>query len=387
MFSIFISPIKIYVPLFVLNILFFVYVIIKDKIKIKLNTWRVSLLGFIIWTIVNTGISIGLNGHIVNYQEIIKILLNLTFLFVTSIVIDNKVNGENDERLIKFLEIIIVLNFVQILFIYVYGGLFVALFTGTLTTSSDSAYIISNFKNIIGADSKNIWASKFTFFYIVYLYISTKNKDTMNVKRKYIYIFLGLFTVVLLLSRTAQIAAIIAVIFFLFVELRLSDFKYKKYVYYVTPIIILSFLVVFFNKFFHIKFDMTDGGFTRLLIWKEFFNNLFNTNFIVGNGVGYSKIFINNVLMRSESNLHNVFLNLLFEMGIIGCGFYVMFLFNLFKGNIKNMIKINAIFILVIPFLFMIFLQYMGYDNDLVVFFILIILCSFNTKKEMIGDE
>lgn len=59
---------------------------------------------------------------------------------------------------------------------------------------------------------------------------------------------------------------------------------------------------------------MTDGGFTRLYIWKEFIISVFDTHFIVGNGIGYSAYFIQDILGRFESNLHNVFLNIFLNL-------------------------------------------------------------------------
>ncbi|EOU1940583.1 O-antigen ligase domain-containing protein, partial [Clostridium perfringens] len=159
-------------------------------------------------------------------------------------------------------------------------------------------------------------------------------------------------------------------------------YKYRIGIYAVSGILFLGVLFIFFDKFFHLKFNMTDGGFTRLYIWKEFIISVFDTHFIVGNGIGYSAYFIQDILGRFESNLHNVFLNIFFELGIIGIVLYITFIIQFFKDFITRKNILKNLFMIIFPMLAIVCLQYLGYDNDLVVTLTLLIIINMIMKKD-----
>ncbi len=382
-FSIFITNLKIYIPLFLLNILYGIYLLSDLKIKVIVSKWKRSLGIFILWAILNSFIVIVFRQSNINYTSLIKIILNMSFLIIVVTVVESQVIHFNKERLIKFLELVILINFLQIIVIYFKGGLFDDFIRGSLTKSSDAAYTIGAFNNIFGGENKNIWASKFTFFYLLYLYtINTFRSYCRREKiEKIIFSTLGLLTIVLLLSRTSQIAIIIPLIFMSFSIIKNIDRKYRHYIYVSLTIFMCVALFIFFNKFFHIKFDNTDGGFTRLIIWKESMLNLFNTHFLTGNGIGHSKNFIENVVMRSESNLHNVFLNITFELGIVGILVYIRFIYQFIKEHFSKQSIWNSACILFIPVYIILNLQYLGYDNDIVCFMLLMTIINKILKR------
>ncbi|EGT0696428.1 O-antigen ligase family protein, partial [Clostridium perfringens] len=233
-----------------------------------------------------------------------------------------------------------------------------------------------------GAENKNIWATKFALIYMIYLYICAFDNFNINLIEKISFIILGIVTVVLLLSRTAQVAIIIPIVFLAFYSMRNLNYKYRIGIYAVSGILFLGALFVFFDKFFHLEFNMTDGGFTRLYIWKEFIISVFDTHFIVGNGIGYSAYFIQDILGRFESNLHNVFLNIFFELGIIGIVLYITFIIQFFKDFITRKNILKNLFMIIFPMLAIVCLQYLGYDNDLVVTLTLLIIINMIMKKD-----
>lgn len=382
LFSIFIRDFKIYIPLFALNIAYVIYLIFKREIRINVRKWNVTLVLFIIWTVINTGIAAFIFKHEINYSNVIKLLLNMSFLLSAYFVIDGTGMKLHKKTLVRFLEFIILINFIQIIYIYFDGKLFNAFFSGALTKSSDAAYTISSYHNIIGAENKNIWATKFALIYMAYLYICTFNNFQINLIEKISFIILGIITILLLLSRTAQIAIIIPILFLIFYSMRNLNYKYRIGIYAISGIMFLGALIVFFDKFFHIKFNMTDGGFTRLYIWKEFLMSVFDTNFIVGNGIGYSAYFIQDILGRFESNLHNVFLNIFFELGIVGIVLYITFIIQFFKDFITKRNILRNLFMVIIPMAVIVCLQYLGYDNDLVVTLTLLIIINRIIKKD-----
>ena len=67
-------------------------------------------------------------------------------------------------------------------------------------------------------------------------------------------------------------------------------------------------------------------------------------------------------------------MNLFFELGIVGIISYTSFLVFFIKENIKNNELLRFIFIILIPFVITTSLQYLGFDNDLVIMFVLILI-------------
>lgn len=375
-FSIFFIPVKLYVPLFAVNILFVLMLVLKGELKLNLSKWHIAVMLFMVWSIINTALAIFIFKIDISIGSLVKLNLNMAFLLAASIVLNDSRVSINKEKLVNFLEFIIIINFIQIVLIYVLGGLLGMLFSNALMQSSDSAYAISSYYNVIGASNKNIWAAKFAFLYIIYIYLTSNSLINLSKKRKLIHIIIGLITTFLLLSRTAQIAVIFPILFIVFYSIRNINYRYKVMIYSIFVLLSIIVGIILFDKFFHIKFDMTDGGYTRLYIWGQAIENIGKGHWVIGNGIGYSGHFIKTVVDRTESNLHNVYLNIFFEMGLVGIGAYISFLVFYFKEIINKSNILKIIFTLLIPFVAITMLQYLGFDNDIVMFFILILVCN-----------
>ncbi|MGL5478956.1 MAG: O-antigen ligase family protein [Clostridium sp.] len=378
MVSIFIVDYKVYIPLFAIAIIFSCFLLMKRYAKFELNKISKDILIFIIWAIINSIISISVYSFEINKEMILKLILNMLFLLSVCIVLSDKSININRKHIKNVLIFIIVINFMQIIYIYIVGNLFNEFLSGALTSSSTAAYTIGEFKNVIGAVNKNIWASKFTFIYIIYFYMVFKEGFRDKVDK--VIIGIGLLVILLLLSRTAQIAIIPPIIYVVYFYLNKLNKKYKIPIYIVSVALLGMVGWIFFDKFFHIKFDMTDGGYTRLYIWVKSLKELVNNNVIIGNGIGYSDYFIGNILGRPESNVHNVFLGLSFELGLIGIVIYLKIWIDITREYILNKNIIAKLFILIIPILIILNLQYLGYDNDIVAVIILIILVMKSKK-------
>lgn len=372
--SIFIANIKIYIPVFAGTIMYFVYVIKKEKLKLKIKKWNKSLTIFMLIGILSTGVSIITNGMKIDLTLLIKLILNLSYLLAIGVFVETKNIEFNKQRLVMVIEIIIILNFIQVIYLYLSRGLLDEFLSGTLTKSSDSAYIL-NGTNVIGEINKNIWASKLAIVYVFYVYVASNKIYNIKKIRKISVLLAGGIAILLILSRTAQLAIIIPIVYLVFKGINQLKPKIKIPIFIGSTIIVIIIGFIFFTKFFHISFDMTDGGYTRLVIWMNTGNELIKTNFVIGNGIGYSSYFIQNVIGRSESNVHNVFLNILFEFGVIGIVVYFKFLYELLKENIKYF-KVDKLVMIILPIFIICNLQYLGYDNDLVIGFVLIMIIN-----------
>lgn len=382
-FTCFLADIKIYIPLFALNIFIILTLILKKQIKINLSKWQVALFIFISWSLINSVIALSIFKYTVSFKYLIKLTLNMSLLLFVSIIIKNgKVKFEKS-KFINLMEFIIIINFIQIILIYIIGDLVGVFINGTLTQNSSTAHATSAFYTLIGAfQDKNIWAGKFTLFFVTYLYMCCEESIEISGKRKVIHILIGVITLLLLLSRTNQIAIVIPTVFMSFYLIRNISYKYKIAIGSVLGVLVLGGITIYLNKFFHINFNLNDGGFSRLIIWDNLFKNFRETNWIIGNGIGYSGEFIRSVVGRTESNLHNVYLNIFFELGVIGISSYVMFLVLFIKSfsNKNNIVKILSL--LVVPFMIITSLQYLGFDNDIVMpIIIILVINNFRTNK------
>lgn len=385
-FACFLADIKIYVPLFAINSFIIVFLILKKEVKIKFSKWQVALLIFILWALLNSLIAVTIFKYHVSFKYLIKLTLNMTFLLLSSIIIESGKIKFEKIKFINFMEFIIIINFIQIILIYIIGNLIGVFINGTLTQNSSTAHAISAFYTFIGAfQDKNIWAGKFTLFFVTYLYMCCEESIVINRKRKIVHILIGMFTLLLLLSRTNQIAIVVPVIFMIFYLIRKINYKYKIAIVSFVGILVLGSIIIYLNKFFHINFDLNDGGFSRLVIWDNLFKHFRETNWIIGNGIGYSADFIRDVVGRTESNLHNVYLNIFFELGVIGIFSYIMFLILFIKSisNEKNVIK--SLSLLVAPFLVITSLQYMGFDNDIIMPIIIILVINNFKANKLVG--
>lgn len=373
LFSIFLVDIKLYIPIFLINILLILTLIYSNEIKLKFSTYEIFAVGFMIWSVINTVISIFIFKNDISLSTVAKLNINIAYFISLSLVFRQKTVTFNKSEFLNLLEFIILINFIQIIVVYIHGDLFGQLIKGGLTKSSSTAYAVNAYHTIIGSENKNIWASKFTLIFITYLYTVIIGKLKISKLRACSYIALGLTTIILILSRTVQIAIIIPVIFIIFTWINRTDFKYKKAIYIFCGFMAVGVLFIFFNKLFHINFDTQDGGYSRLQMWISSLKEVWNTHWILGNGIGYSGYYIKTALNMFESNLHNVYLNIFFELGIIGITIYLAMIVSYFKSLINKESIWNIVFVIFIPFIIITMLQYLGFDNDIILMLLIII--------------
>ena len=114
-----------------------------------------------------------------------------------------------------------------------------------------------------------------------------------------------------------------------------------------------------------------DGFFSRLIIWSTVIDSIKLSDILFGNGILSFDYYTNNYFV--ENNPHNVFLNIIMDFGILS---YLSLLIVIFA---KNGISLLIFF----PFLIFANSQYLGYDNDLSIYFILVVfLGSFSTSQQ-----
>jgi hypothetical protein len=89
-----------------------------------------------------------------------------------------------------------------------------------------------------------------------------------------------------------------------------------------------------------------------------------HVNFLTGNGILYGKYFFTKVVEMSNNNFHNVFINTLVDTGVLGLTLYTATLVQIFAFRKP----FYLLLLLLLPLLAILNLQYLGYDNDIVVY-------------------
>lgn len=377
--SIFLTE-KVYVVFFTGFIFYNFIVLIKRKI---LYRWQLLVIFFILFTII-ASLS-NLNSE--NLTLLIKLILNVLFLFSCGIYADY-LSSFNIDRQAKIkrnigliILIIILLNFIQIVFVYLSSHTSLLYFLN-VQNSIDAYSIFQHANIVVGHENKNIWASKITLIQLIYVFFFFDFKKNGHK----LIILISILNVILLLSRTSQLAYFIVLIYWFLKKIKKWDLRYTFLL--LIPLIFSLILIikVFINQFLSIDLSYGDGGYTRILIWSTFFENIFHENYLTGIGLGGTYSF----LLKYQAgylndNMHNFILNIWLELGLIGLLLYVTWLVLYIKSIIKRASsKGDILFMLIIPFFVIISLQYLGYDNDILLYLgVIYLLLNFKqTEKD-----
>ncbi|WP_199221617.1 hypothetical protein, partial [Desulfonatronum sp. SC1] len=105
-------------------------------------------------------------------------------------------------------------------------------------------------------------------------------------------------------------------------------------------------------------------------------DNIDLINTTSGNGILFLDYFFGDRF--SESNIHNVYATLWIDIGIVGLFLFLFLMFQTFRSLKNNM---AFFFIVGLPFLLSLMVQYLGYDSDIVVYVSLAIFLS-SAQKE-----
>lgn len=349
------------------------YIIIKrERFNIRRHKWIILSVIFMLLSLIVSLIHNQLS--IFNY---IKLSINIIFLIVSYLVYKDNMDKNLINKVISLIKIVILINFIQIMWIYISNGLFKTVFLGGGLENSDTRYLVSQFKTFIGAESKNIWSSKLAFIQLIYLYyISTKENI---VREDWYMIIVSATNILLLLSRTGQVCYFIGLGYFVIYKLLNHNSKKIKNISKILGLLGIALVgLVLIDKFLNIKFNKTDGGFIRLIYWKTFFMHIWDTSFIFGNGMLYTSNFLQEYspYYIGENNMHNVILNTWLDFGLVGLFTYIGFIGQYIYISLNKKIDLNSLFILILPLIATLMLQYLGYDNDIVIYLSLIYIIN-----------
>jgi len=120
-----------------------------------------------------------------------------------------------------------------------------------------------------------------------------------------------------------------------------------------------------------------DGMGIRLVYWKAFFQH-FTEISPMGNGFLSAPEFLSKYanFYRGEPHIHNTFLTAYLELGIVGLLSFISFLWFFFKESAAKFSNLRFQFLLFLPLLSIMMILYSGYDNDVVLYLILMFLLA-----------
>lgn len=354
-------------------IAFILCVIVKSIKKYNLTRENIYLHLFLISVIINFFIFTNQNRNMFFF---IKLLINISFLIAFEINIKYFIVKKNIKKILLIIKFLIIMTFLQIVLLYYLKE--INIFQFLKIGSSNDAYII-NLNEIIflfGNSNKNIWATKIFLLEIILLVYLYKNN-----KKSYLFKILIFLNCILLISRTCYLAYILYYCSEIFNKV-LKKFKNNKKIL----ILILLFLSLFFipiinlvaEKLLRLNFTNIeelltkkgDGGGTRLINWLIFFRYFNEINIFKGIGLGNTQSFLVKYNGFPDNNMHNFIFGIFLEQGIIIGTIYLLFHYSFIKKVILNF-RFESLMIL-LPFYLIISLQYLGYDNDIVVYISLV---------------
>lgn len=372
-FSLFI-PTQIYVPLFGLFI-FCVTLLVVLRNNDGLAGPRGLASVFIGFTYIAwASLVFALNREFSVPEQYIKLVLNTSF-FLASVVFFEQHRRHSIWMLCwlkHLLALLIALSAVQVALNVALLNAWLWPFSGQISNSS-AAYLIATPGVFFGGVEKNIWATKIAFMVILYIGICWVERRVNWLSL--VIIGLGLFGVLYTFGRTAQLATFIGLAFFaLLIVLNSRRRLYKHFLFMMILILTplgfqyMGSLLRFDLSLFDLSQGIRDDGFQgRLLLWRSFISNFGDFNFFWGNGVQYGRYYfaqLPDVEFLGNDNFHNVFLNHLVDFGALGLLLYVSMIATIFTRPVA----LSTRLLLLLPFLACASLQYVGYDNDIMVY-------------------
>lgn len=350
-------PVKVYPMIFLLSSYFFY----RETPKVSFPNWSIALGVFSSYAILS---------YIINYPgeplaltNIIKLVINFVFLFFAI----NWLGSRDNESLVTRLDLVLLavlsLSLVQLLVYH-------QAYDFKLITGSDSSGQASSlYRDSLyywGLDDKNMFGARIALMGFSFICIPVVLKSKLSIWR-IVFVFLVAF---LSLSRTPIVALLLGLFFLVWISVE----KKWKIALLVLVVIVLPFVL---QKIIRID-SLTasnDGMGIRLVYWKAFAQH-FDAISPLGNGFLSAPEFLETYaeFYRGEPHIHNTFLSTYLEMGIVGFISFLAFLVWFIRDCLRKMDNQKFWITLFLPIIAIMMILYSGYDNDVVMYFLIIYL-------------
>lgn len=352
-------PIKIYPIVFLVSSIVSFW---ETKNK-TFPTWAIFLTIFSAYALINFGFHY--EGQAAMIANLAKLLINFLFLFSAVTWISQRDNSRLLQLINWTLHLLFVMVFIQ-LWVY-HQALNFRLLAGS-SSSGQASMLYSSNLFFWGLDDKNMLGARIAllgFIYILIPVIRSKRIEGWRIIAIFILAYLSL-------SRTPIVALLLGCGYLLWAS---STKKYR---------IIILILLIAVSPFILdkvIRIDQltasNDGMGVRLVYWKAFYEH-FLTISPWGNGFMSAPAFLSKYadFYHGEPHIHNTFMTTYLELGIIGFLSYLLFLVYFIKKCYQQSPQSNWWIACFLPLIAIMCILYSGYDNDLVLYLVLLSLFS-----------
>jgi hypothetical protein len=352
-------PVKIYPAIFLISSIQFY----RESPKIKLEIWSISLLVFSAYAALSFALTF--KGDAIILVNLAKLLINFCFLFFATHWLRARDNSLLLTRLEAVLSVVFILVLLQLL-VY-HEAMNFRLIRGS-SSSGEASSLYNKSLYFWGLNDKNMFGARIALLGFILICIPVVARNSVSALRILLIFGLAFFS----LSRTPLIALLIGV--FLLIWMIAS--KKWRIVLIIGVLICLPFLL---DKIIRIDnlTSSNDGMGIRLVYWKAFFQH-FTEISPLGNGFLSAPEFLIKyaAFYRGEPHIHNTFLSAYLELGIVGLVSFLSFLWFFFRESATAFSNLRFQFLLFLPLLSILMILYSGYDNDVVLYLILIFLLT-----------
>ncbi|WP_353126188.1 O-antigen ligase family protein [Parapedobacter pyrenivorans] len=217
-----------------------------------------------------------------------------------------------------------------------------------------------------GLDDKNMFGARIALLGFVYVLLPLVRQQG----RVWWRIALVLLLAWLSLSRTPVVALLMGVFCLVWAA---SNIRWRV-VLGLMAVLTLPFIAQKVIRIENITAS-NDGMGVRMVYWKAFFEH-FTTISPLGNGFMSGGDFLDRyaAFYHGEPHIHNTFLSCYLDFGIIGLASYVLFLFYFYRFCLTRQSTKLFWWIAAVPLLAIMMILYSGYDNDIILYLVLIFL-------------
>lgn len=350
-------PFKIYPLVFLVASIFFA---LDTKVWLQ-HRWAVFLAVFTGYAIAVFGI--GLPAGQAELTNFIKLLVNFTFVYIAVAWLAQRDNGRLLGRVDITLHVALALTLLQLLVYHQAAGF---RWLGGAASSAQGSALYQSGYYFWGLDDKNMFGARIALLGFVYVLVPTVRQHAIVWWR----IALVLLLAWLSLSRTPMVALFIGVGFLVWLA---ANTRWRV----VLGILVVLALPVVAQRVVRIE-NITasnDGMGVRLTYWKAFFE-YFSAISPLGNGFMSGGDFLSRyaAFYHGEPHIHNTFLSCYLDFGAVGLISYALFLYHYFRFCVEKHADRLFWWVAFIPLLAIMMILYSGYDNDIVLYLVLIFL-------------
>ena len=350
-------PVKVYPLLFLVASLFFAW----DTKRWLQHQWTFYLAVFTGYAMAVYLVSLPAGPLAVT--AFVKMVVNFTFLYTAVAWLAQRHNGHLLRWVDVTLHLVLVLTLVQLLVYHQAAGF---RWVGGAATSAQGSALYQPGYFFWGLDDKNMFGARIALLGFSYVLVPTVRQGAVAWWRIAFVLLLAWLS----LSRTPMVALLLGTYLLVW-----SAVAVRWRVALAALAVLAVPLVV--QKVVRIDglTASNDGMGVRLTYWKAFVEH-FSAISPLGNGFMSGGGFLSRyaAYYHGEPHIHNTFLNCYLDFGIVGVVSYVLFLYQYFRFCAGTHVDPRFWYVAFLPLLAIMMILYTGYDNDIVLYLVLLFL-------------